>query len=143
MTRNIAQNTRPSFRFSGEGSGDETTQSHEDDFSLLASVQNKYCNHILRIQHSCTTKTSCTRSDCTGLSQLTSVRINIFMTLISVFIAEVSHHKTHKCLVQLVAYKAQCRGGFALGATLRNCYRRKFNFWKAQLFEPIPVTSLN
>ena len=26
MTRNVAQNTRPSFRFSGEGSGDETNQ---------------------------------------------------------------------------------------------------------------------
>ena len=26
MTRNVAQNIRPSFRFSGEGSGDETRQ---------------------------------------------------------------------------------------------------------------------
>ena len=25
MTRNVTQNTRPSFHFSGEGSGDETT----------------------------------------------------------------------------------------------------------------------
>ena len=25
MTRNVAQNTRPSFRFSGEGSGHETS----------------------------------------------------------------------------------------------------------------------
>ena len=46
------------------------------------------------------------------------------MTLLSVFIAEVSHHKTHKCSVQLVAYKAQC-GGFALAASRQSWYRQE------------------
>ena len=38
-TRNVAQNTRPFFRFSGEGFGDETRQGEPGIFSHMSMMQ--------------------------------------------------------------------------------------------------------
>ena len=55
--------------------------------------------------------------------------ITIFMTLLGIFIADVSHHQTHKRQVQAVVYKNSC---WMVVTCSTLVLQYTYNFWKAQ-----------
>ena len=54
MTRNVVQNTRPSFRFLGEGSGDESTSVNIDINHMMGSSGTSFLHllHTVRLNDS-------------------------------------------------------------------------------------------